>query len=110
MNSEQLISGSNLRSDELVSPTPVKPPPNRSGMTTAWGEATAEFWRWFDAKELKEREGRFCSDSGQKIWLRLLSHSKNKLREFEKCVAVLNFNFGPCCEKFWGKTKNKVPP
>jgi len=41
-----------LRSDELVSPTPVKPPPNRSGMTTAWGEATAEFWRWFDAKEL----------------------------------------------------------
>ena len=38
----------------MVLPTPVKPPPNRSGMTTALGEVTAAFWRWFEAKELKK--------------------------------------------------------
>ena len=38
----------------MVLPTPVKPPPNKSGMTTALGEVTAAFWRWFEAKELKK--------------------------------------------------------
>ena len=56
-----------LRSDELVSPTPVKPPPNKSGMTTVLDEALAAFLRWLDAKELKERDEHFHNDSRQKL-------------------------------------------
>ena len=72
-----------LRSDELVFPTPVEPPPpNKSGMTTALEEATAAFWRWFDAKELKERKGTYVhiqgEKSGWKSWSDSISVSRSK--------------------------------
>ena len=66
------------------------------------GGSTPRNWR-------KEKDA-FAQIQGRKYGQGSCHTAKISCVSLRKCVAVLNFNFGPCCEKFWGKTKNKVPP